>query len=180
VDIDCQAITDVGPRKAAPRCGLLLDRYPNLEAAIAGERIEILVITLEVGRTRRFQSRRRQPVIPDRVDGTANGRDVVAVGEHRISLFGDTNAAELARQVGKIRHLDAGDVIEVSGIVAVAAHAVRHRANPAGNVLDRLMKALPLARNAGSVLARVTLADAGDEKCLAGLETRGLKIVDNS
>src|SRR5258708_11908505 len=56
VDIACQAITDMRPRKAAPRYGLLLDRYPNLETAIAGERIEILVITLEVGRIGCFQT----------------------------------------------------------------------------------------------------------------------------
>src|SRR5258707_1321459 len=70
---------------------LVLHRYPDFQAAIAGERIEILVVSLEVGRIGRFQSRSRQPVIPDRVDGPANGRDVVAVGEDRVSLFGDTN-----------------------------------------------------------------------------------------
>src|SRR6202022_1393662 len=179
VDIDCQAITDVGPRKAAPRCGLLLDRYPNLKTAIAAERIEILVITLEVGRVGRFQARRRQPVIPDRVDGPANGRDVVAVAEDRVSLFGDANAAEFARQVGEVRHFDAGDVVEIAGVVAVAADAVSHRPDPAGNVLDGLMKVLPLAGYGGAALARVTLADTGDEKRLAGLETRRLKVVDD-
>src|SRR5436190_3775450 len=102
------------------------------------------------------------------------------MGEHRISLFGDTNATEFARQIGKIRHFDAGNVIEVAGIVAIAADAIGHLPDPAGNVLHRLVKALPLAGNAGTALARVALANAGDEKCLAGLETRGLKIVDNS
>src|SRR6266404_52732 len=159
--------------------GLLLHRYPDFEAAIASERIELLVVAFEEGRIGRFQSGSRQPLIPDRVDGAANGRDVVAVVEHRISLFGDPNAAEFARQVGKIRYFDAGDVIEVAGIVAVAADAVSHLPDPAGNVRHGLVKALPLAGNAGAALASVALANAGDEKCLAGLETRGLKIVDN-
>src|SRR5258708_17911170 len=95
---------------------LVLHRYPDFEAAIAGERIEILVVTLKEGRVGRFQSRSRQPLIPDRVDGAANGRDVVAVGEHRISLLADAYAAEFAPQIGKIRHFDAGDIIEVAGI----------------------------------------------------------------
>jgi hypothetical protein len=92
------------------------------------------------------------------------------VGEHRVSLFGNPHAAEFARQVGKIRHLDAGDVVEIAGIVAVAADAVGDLPDPAGNVLDLLVKALPLAGNAGAALAGVALADAGDEKRLAGLK----------
>jgi len=67
---------------------LLPDRYPNLEPAIAGRRIEGLVITLEVRRVSGLHPRHRQPVIPDRVDGAADGRDVLGVGEHRIFLLG--------------------------------------------------------------------------------------------
>src|ERR1700730_13274604 len=159
---------------------LLPDRDPDFEAAIAGERIEFLFIALEVGCVGALQPRCRQPLIPDRVDGAANGRDVIAVGEDRVSLFGDPNAAEFARQVVEGRHFDAGDGVEVSGIVAVAGHAVSPLPDPAGNVLDRLMKALPLAGNAGSALAIVALADAGDEKRLAGRKTRRLKVVDES
>src|ERR1019366_6274712 len=148
--------------------------YPNLKATIAGARIEILVVALEVGRIG------RQPVIPDRVDGAAYGRDVVAVGEDRVSLLGNANAAEFARQVGKVGHFDAGDVVEVSGVVAVAADAVSHLPDPAGNVLDGLMKALPLAGNGGAAaLPSVTLAETGDEKRFAGLKKRRLKIVDD-
>src|SRR6266481_3259144 len=190
VDIACQAISRHAPMQKRPRRGLeslydafssrepvstslenalVLHRYPDFEAAITGERIEIFVVALEVGRVGRFQSRSRQPLIPDRVDGAANGRDVVAVGEHRISLFGNTDAAEFARQIGKIRYLDAGDVIEVSGIVAVAADTVSHLPDPAGKVLHCLVKALPLARNAGAALASVALADAGDEERFTGL-----------
>jgi hypothetical protein len=76
----------VGPRRAAKRCGLLPHRHPDFEAAIAGQGIEILVVALEVGRIGYFQSRGRQPLIPDRVDGAADGRDVVAMREDRISL----------------------------------------------------------------------------------------------
>src|SRR5712675_448344 len=66
---------------------LVPHRYPDFEAAIARQRIEILVVTLEVGRIGRFQSRSRQPVIPDRVDGPANGGDAITVGKDRVSLF---------------------------------------------------------------------------------------------
>src|ERR1700694_3110594 len=50
----------IGLRRAAKRCGLLPDRHPNLEPAIAGQRIEVLVIALEVRRVGHFQSRGRQ------------------------------------------------------------------------------------------------------------------------
>src|SRR5260370_34780970 len=131
---------------AAPRRRLFPDRHPDFEATISRERIEILVVSLEVGRIRRFQSGRRQPVIPDRVDGPANGRDVIAVGKARVSLFGDANAAELARQIGEVGYFDPGDVVEVAGVIAVAAAAVSHLPDPAGNVLHCLATALPLAR----------------------------------
>src|SRR6266852_1357703 len=67
-------------RACARKRFLVLHRHPNLEAAIPGERIEVFVVTLEVGCIGGFQPGRWQPVIPDRVDGAANGRDVVAVG----------------------------------------------------------------------------------------------------
>jgi hypothetical protein len=60
-------------------------------------------------------------VIPDRVDGAANGRDVIAVGEDSVFLFGNPHPAEFARQVGEVDHFDAGDVVEIAGIVAIAA-----------------------------------------------------------
>jgi hypothetical protein len=60
-------------------------------------------------------------VIPDRVDGAANGRDVVGVGENSVLLFGYPHPAEFARQVGEVDHFDAGDVVEIAGIVAIAA-----------------------------------------------------------
>src|SRR6266851_3177968 len=156
---------------------LLPDRHPNLETAIAGERIEVCVIALEVGRIGRSQTRRRQPVIPDRVDGAANGRDMVAVREDRISLFGNPDAMEFARQVGEVGYFDAGDIIKISGVIAIAADAVSHLPDPAGNVRHRLMKALPLAGNAGAVLMVIALANTGDEQRPAGFKTRRVKIV---
>src|SRR3954449_8980463 len=71
-------------RRAAKRRGLFAHRYPYFETAIAGERIEVLVVPLKTGRVGGFQSRCREPVIPDRVDGAANGRNVLTVGEHRV------------------------------------------------------------------------------------------------
>jgi len=111
---------------------LFPDRHPDLQPDIAGGRIKLLVIALEVRSIRRRHPRRRQPVIPDRVDGAANGRDVLGVGEHRVFLFGNPHAGELARQVGEIGDLDAGDVIEIAGIVAIAADAVGDLPDPVG------------------------------------------------
>src|ERR1700722_7507032 len=165
--------------QGSPACGLFLDGDPDLKTAIAGQRIEILVVALEVGRIGRFQAGRRQPVIPDRIDGAPNGRDVVAVGEDRVFLFGDAHTAEFARQIGEVGHFDAGDVVEIAGVVAIAAYAVRHLPDPVGNVLHRLVKAMPLAGNASAaILGSDTFAETGDQKRLAGLETRRLKVID--
>src|SRR6476661_607153 len=142
VDLACQATSGHRPAQGSQALRLFLDRHPDLEPAIAGERIEVLVVALEVRRVGHFQPRGRQPVIPDRVDGTADGRDVVAMAEDRISLFGDANPGEFARQVGEVGYLDTGDVVEISGIVAIAAAAIRHLSDSAGNICDRLMKAL--------------------------------------
>src|ERR1700682_4615861 len=68
---------------------LFLHRHPDLEPAIAGHRIELLVIALEVRRIGHLHVRLRQKVIPDRVDGAADGRDMLGVSEHEIFLLGD-------------------------------------------------------------------------------------------
>src|ERR1700730_15081762 len=100
------------------------------------------------------------------------------MGEHRISLFGNPNARKFARQVGEVGHFDTGDVVEISGIVAIAADAIGQLPDPVRNIRYRLMKTLPLAGNAGAaVLMRATFTDVGDEKWFAGLKTRSLKIV---
>src|SRR5207253_9220314 len=106
------------------------------------------------------QARRRQPVIPDGVDGAADGRDVLAVRKDRVSRFRYPHAAEFPRQIGEVGDFDAGDVVEISGIVGVATDAVSHLPDPAGDVLDGLMKTLPLAGNRGAGLAGITFANA--------------------
>src|SRR5258708_880085 len=99
----------------------------------------------------------------------------------RVFLLGDANVGEFARQIGEVGDLDAGDVVEVSGVIGVTADAVSHRPDLAGNVLDRLMKALPLSGNGGAAaLPIIAFADAGDEKRLAGYKRRCREIVDNS
>src|SRR6202035_4929441 len=183
VAIACQAITGPFGRAGQPRAtagadlSLFPDRHPDLQSAIAGDRIEFLVIALEVGRIRGLQAGRRQPVVPDRVDGAANGRDVVAMGEDRVALLGNPDPCELARQIREVGDFDACDIVEISGIVAVAADTIGDVADPCGNVRHRLMKAPPLAGNAGAVLLADALAEAGHEQRLAGVETRRLKIV---
>src|SRR5690242_19486515 len=99
------------PRRSALCAVSWLDRHPDLEAAIAGLGIEPLVEALEVGRNGGLVARSGQPVIPDRVDGAPDRGHVVAMGEDCVFLRGDPDAAELARHIGEVGNLDAGDVV---------------------------------------------------------------------
>src|SRR5580693_2990371 len=93
------------------------------------------------------------------------------MSEDRVALLGNAHAAELTRQIGEISDLDAGDVVEIAGVVAVAADAIGDRPDPAGKALDVLMEALPQAGNAGAIVMAETIADAGDQHGLVGFET---------
>jgi hypothetical protein len=100
-------------------------------------------------------------VIPDRVDGAADGRDVLGVGEYSVFRFGNPHTGELARQVGKVGDLDAGDVIEIAGIVAVAADAIGDLADPCRDVVDGVVKLVPQVRDSGAaVFVGAALSDA--------------------
>src|SRR5579872_2437701 len=164
-------------RFAGARRELRADRHPDLETAIAGRGIEALAVTLEIGRIGDPQAGRRQPVIPDRVDGATNARDVLAMREHGIFLLGDAHAHEGPRQVGEIAHLDARDVVEIAGIVAIAADAVGGRSNATGNVIHGLVEALPEAGNACAIDVVEAVTDACDEEWLAGLKAWRIEMI---
>ena len=84
---------------------------------------------------------------------------------------------EFARQVGEVGDFDAGDVVEIAGIVAVAADAIGHLADPAGDVVDDLVEALPLVGNAGAfVLVGAAFADTGDQQGLPVSKRGGLRL----
>jgi hypothetical protein len=100
------------------------------------------------------------------------------MAEDRIFLLGNSNPAEVARQIGEIPHFDTRDIVEIAGIVGVAAYTIGNWPHPLRNVGHRLVKPMPLAWNGGARLAVVALTDAGHQQWLAGLETRRLKIVD--
>src|SRR5258708_33231768 len=97
------------------------------------------------------------------------------MGEDRVFLFGNANARKFARQVGEVGHFDACDIVEISGVVAIAADAVRHLPDPARNILHRLIKALPLAGNPGAVLVIIALPETSDEQRLGWLKTPRLQ-----
>ena len=103
---------------------------------------------------------------------------MLGVGEHRVALLGNADATEAARQVGEIGDLDAGDVVEIAGIIAVAADAIGDLrfslADARGNVGDLLMEAVPQPRNGGAVVAGDALGGTGDEECLCGFENSSL------
>src|SRR3954470_5636284 len=128
---------------------LIFHRHPDLQPAIAGGAVELLVIALEVRRVRDLEAGLRQPLIPDRADGAADGRNVFGVAEHDIALCRNPHAGELPRQVGEVGNLDAGDVVEIAGIVAVAADPESETADAVGNLADLLVKLLPLVGDAG-------------------------------
>src|SRR5581483_3270316 len=97
---------------------------------------------------------------------------MLLVTEHRIALLGDTDAAEIARQVGEVRDLDAGDIVEIPGIIGIGANAVSYLSDPSGKAVDILMEARPESGNAGAAFVAEAIADAGDQNRLGGLKTR--------
>lgn len=86
-----------------------------------------------------------------------------AVGEDGVSLFGNPHPLEFERQAGKVGYFDAGDVVEISGIIAVAADAVGDLPDPIRDISDRLVEALPMSRDRGAALPGVALAETGDQ-----------------
>src|SRR6185437_1868803 len=120
-----------------------LQRNPDLDAAQPGARIEGLGVALEIRRICRLVTGLRQPPAPDRVDGAPDRRDVLGVPEEGIALGRNAHAAELRRQSREILHLDAGDVVEIAFVIAVAADAVGGAADRAGNVAEIGLEALP-------------------------------------
>src|SRR6201987_2359302 len=154
------------------------DRHPYLEPAMAGRGIKLLVITLEGRRVRHPEAGVRQPVIPDGINGAPDRGDVVLMGEHRVSLRGDAHAAELARQGGEVGDLDAGDIVQIAGVIAIAADAIGDGPDPVRNVPVLLMKAAPQQRNAGAAFVAEAATDAGDQESLAVLKARRGEIVE--
>src|SRR3984957_11779967 len=158
---------------------LLPYRDPDLKTAIARDRIEMFVIALEGRRVGDFQAGCRQPMVPDRIDGVTDGGVGGAGGEHGITLLGHPDTRERTRQIGEIGDFNARDVVEIAGIVAVAADAISDFADAMGNIVDRVMKALPLAWNARTVLVGVAVADARHEQRPRHFETWGVEIFDD-
>jgi len=76
------------------------------------------------------------------------------------------------RQLGEVRDLDAGDIVEIPGIVGIGADTVRYLADSSGKAVDMLMEARPESGNAGAAFVAEAIADAGDQNGLGGLETR--------
>ena len=68
--------------------------------------------------------------------------------EHGIALGGDAHAAELAGQIVEVRHLDAGDVVEITRPVGIAAYPIGSVADLPGDVADIRQEPLPLLRDA--------------------------------
>src|SRR5881227_414933 len=103
------------------------------------------------------------------------------MGEHGIALLRDADATEAAGKVGKVGDLDAGDIVEISGVIAVAANAVSHLifslADARWNVGHVLVEALPHPRDDGAVVAGDAFSKTGDEESLCGFETRGCEII---
>jgi hypothetical protein len=111
--------TQLGPRTISR-----LDRHPYLNAARSGRRVEILAVALEVRRIRDLMTGFRQPLVPDGVPGAPDRGNVVAMGEHHISVFWNPRAVPIRGNPGKVGYLDTADVVKVTRVIAVAAHAV--------------------------------------------------------
>jgi hypothetical protein len=92
------------------------------------------------------------------------------MAEHRVTLGGKADAAQLLREIGEVRHLDAADVLEAAGIVGVAADAIGGPTNLPRDGADVRAKPLPLGRNALVRLEGVASAKAGNEQCSTVLQ----------
>src|SRR5215467_6986864 len=105
------------------------DRYPDFEPTHSGLWIELFAEALETRRVGDLVPRFRQPFAPDRVDRAADGRDMVAMGKHRIFLLAQPHATEGSGKIGKIGHFHSGDVVEVAVVVSVASNTERSPAD---------------------------------------------------
>ena len=65
------------------------------------------------------------------------------MGEHDVAMLGNPHAAEFGGEVVEAGDLDAGDIFEISGPVAVAADAVGDVADLARDVAELGHKTLP-------------------------------------
>jgi hypothetical protein len=70
-----------------------LQRQPDLKPAHPANRIKLLAIPLKIRRISRNMSRCRQPLIPDRVPGTPDSRNMFAMAKHCIPLRRNPQAA---------------------------------------------------------------------------------------
>src|SRR5579883_1703601 len=109
-------------------------------------------------------SRFWQPLVPDRVPGAPDRRDVLTVGKHRILLRRDSDAGKVRRNPGEIRDLDTAQVIEIPLIIGVVPDTERRLTDLPGNGSKVRQKSLPLRRDSGARLARVALGNSGQEK----------------
>src|SRR6185312_12331950 len=120
-----------------------LDGNPDLQAAVAGDGVEILAVALEVGCVDALLTGCWQPFVPDRAPGAAYGGNVTAVSEHGVPLRCDAHPTEFARHAGEVGDFDAGDVVTVACVVAVANHAVGDLADLIGYVAKVRQETLP-------------------------------------
>src|SRR5258708_3564685 len=163
-----------GPLRVASR----LDRYPDFEATHSGLGIELVAVALEIRRIGYLVPRFRQPLAPDCHDCAADGRDMLTMGKHGISLRADPHATEAGGKIGKIGHFHACDVIEIALVISIVGNAERVPAGLTRNVSQIGHEALQLGRDSLAGLGGVTLAQTGNEQRPAGLEARRLEVSD--
>jgi hypothetical protein len=120
----------------------------------------------------------REPLAPDRIDGSTDRRYVRAVKEHSIFLRAYAHPAEVRREIRKIGYLHSGDVVKVALVVLVTGNPERFFTDLMRNVAEVGQKPLPLGRDGLAGLTCVALSQPGNEQRFAVHEARGFEICD--
>src|SRR5450830_702 len=123
----------------------ILQREPDFHAASTTDRVELVAVALEIRGVCSTMARLGQPFVPDRMPGGADGGNMATMLEHGIVPGSDTQAAPAIRNSAKIIHGHGAQIVEMAGVVIVAAHAIHQLAS--GNMGQ---ETLPQGRNAGT------------------------------
>jgi len=112
-------------------------------------------------------SRVAQGVIPDRLPGAVDCRDVPRMREHGVRRGCDAQPFEVRGLIGERIHLDARDVLEAARVIRVAAAAVRGVSELALDVLVVRQEPIPLrwdASDRGAAARAIRAFEAEDQE----------------
>ena len=148
----------IGTRSAVSgrRSGLLTrNRYPDLDDAGPGLRVEILAVDLKLRRLDEGMSRRCRPFVVDSIPGFADLRDVIPMREYSIVLRRDRQVCQVRRERRTFGYFDSAHIVKISCAVKVEADAVRCPSDLPWNFSQMGSETLPLRGDAFNVFVAI-------------------------